>query len=99
MLSTKGMGQGHNYSFFIEYLNDLKEKGNKVKNAHYIGKIFLEMLKDFTPDYDKEHIKAIVQFMFETGDNKVKELANEICDIYSRRGYETLLRDIWEKYN
>ncbi|HQM80514.1 MAG TPA: SIR2 family protein [Syntrophorhabdaceae bacterium] len=81
--------------FFIEYLDGLKEKGDKVKTADFIGKIFLKMLERFTPDYDTAHIRSIVDFIYSV---EAKEKADKICNIYGSRGYE-LLRDIYEKYN
>jgi len=53
------------------------------------------MLKKGTPDYDKKHIRSIIEFLYEAG---AQENANKRCNIYGSRGNE-LLRDIYEKYN
>ncbi len=81
-------------SFFIEYLDKLKDKGDNVEVAKYIGEIFLKMLEKFTPDYDQKHIRSIVEFLYDAG---AMDSANKICNIYGSRGYE-FLRDIYEKH-
>jgi len=87
----------YNSSFFIEYLDQLKDKGDNKQIAKYIGQIFLEMLNASTiiPDYDKNHIISIVSFLFETGG---RALPAEICNIYGKNGY-LFLRGIYEKYS
>lgn len=82
-------------SFFIEYLDKLKDKGDNAEVAKYIGEIFLIMLEKFTPDYDQKHIRSIVDFLYNTG---ATDSAKEICNIYGSRGYE-FLRDIYVKHS
>lgn len=53
------------------------------------------MLKKGTPDYDKKHIRSIIEFLYNSA---AQENANKICNIYVSRGNE-FLRDIYEKYN
>lgn len=77
--------------FFIEYLDELTNE----KSVNDVGEIFLEMLKTFTPDYNKKHIRSIVEKLYQFGE---KEKVNGICNIYGGRGYD-FLRDIYEKYN
>lgn len=77
--------------FFIEYLEKLKDKDNKG----YVGEILLEMLEYFTPDYNKKHIKSIVEYLYKA---KFNEHANKISNIYGSRGNE-FLRDLYNKYN
>lgn len=84
----------HNSSFFIEYLDELKDKGNRIETAKYIGEIYLCMLEKSTPDFDKSHIRSIAEFLYNTGQT---EHANKLCNIYGSRGYE-FLRDIYEKH-
>jgi hypothetical protein len=81
--------------FFIEYLDRLKDSGDKAKTAGYIGTVFLTMLDHFTPDYDEAHIRSIIEFIYQAG---LTEKANTICNIYGSRGHK-FLRDIYEKYN
>jgi hypothetical protein len=76
-------------------LDELKNKGDGKEAAKYIGEIYLKMLEKITPDYDKKHIRPIVEFLYNSG---AQENANKICNIYGSRGYE-FLRDIYEKYN
>lgn len=84
-----------NSPFFIEYLDKLKDKGDRAKAAGHIGEIFLKMLDHFTPDYDMAHIQSIIEFLYEAGE---KDKADRICNIYGSRGYE-FLRGLYDKYN
>lgn len=81
--------------FFIEYLDRLKDKGDRTKTACYIGEIFLKMLDHFTPDYDMAHIQSIVKFLYEADE---KDKADRICNIYGSRGLE-FLRELYDRYN
>jgi len=95
MLSAPYIHEDFNCPFFIEYLNNLKDKGDHEITAEYIGKIFIKMLESYTPYYDKKHIHSIVEFLYKSN---AEDYANKICNIYGSRGYE-FLRDLWEKYN
>ena len=77
--------------FFIEYLDRFEDE----ESIRKVGKIFLEMLSTFTPDFDKEHIRSIVKKLYRLQD---KDDANKICDIYGREVHE-FLRDIYEENN
>jgi hypothetical protein len=52
------------------------------------------MLDKGSPDYDKKHIRSIIEFLYKAG---AQENANRICNIYGSRGQE-FLRDIYEKH-
>jgi hypothetical protein len=82
-----------NAPFFLKYLNNLKDKNKDA--GEYVGKIFLEILKELTPDYDQKHIRSIVEYLYISD---LKNYAVAICDIYGKRGFE-FLRDIYEKYH
>jgi len=97
MLSARYVNVNFNSPFFIESLDGLKNKGNKIESAKFIAKIFLEMLNEFTPDFDEKHIKSIVENLYTAGDESTKDLADKICDVYARKRFE-FLTDIWEKY-
>jgi hypothetical protein len=94
MLSAPYVHEDFNSPFFIEYLDELKDKGDSKETAKYIGEIYSRMLEKITPDYDKKHIRLIVEFLYNAGD---KDRADKICNIYGSRGHE-FLRDIYEKY-
>ncbi len=91
-LSVSFLDVRYNPSLFIEYLNNLKDKGESV---NFIGKIYLEMLKNTTPYFRQEDIQSIVEYLYQKGK---KEEASEICNIYAERGYE-FLKSLYEKYN
>lgn len=93
-LSGPYVSEGFNSSFFIEYLDELKDKGNSKKTANYIGEIFLKMLEKFIPDHDEKHIRSIVEFLYKSD---AEEHASKICNIYGAGGYE-FLRDIHDKF-
>jgi len=93
MLSATYVHEDFNSTFFIQYLDKLKDKGDGKQTAKYIGEIYLKMLEKATPDYDKKHIRSIVEFLYNSG---AQESANKICNIYGSRGHE-FLRDIYEK--
>ncbi len=81
--------------FFLEYLNAIKDKGNRQASAKYIGQIFLKMLENSTPEYDTKHIRSIVEFLYQ--ENNESD-ADSICNIYGSRQLE-FLRDIYDKYS
>lgn len=93
MLAVPYVHDDFNSSFFIEYLDELKDKGDSEETAKYIGEIFLKMLEKFTPDFDEKNIRSIVEFLCISNNTKN---AREICNIYGQRGYE-FLREIYEK--
>lgn len=95
MLSAPYVHIAFNSSFFIEYLDELKDKGDVKKTANYIGEVYLKILDFFTPDFDQKHIRSIVEFLYNAG---AKDSANKICNIYGSRGKE-FLRDIYEKHS
>lgn len=92
-LSAKFINVDYNSPNFIEYLDILKDKGN---SAQYIGKIYLEMLNNFTPDYDKKHIISTIDYLSSLSD-KERDDAKKICEIYGKRGDDDL-RVTFDKY-
>ena len=85
-LSAKYVHIDFNSPFFIESLNQLKNKEEQPISAIYIGKIFLIMLDTFTPDFKQEHIRAIIEYLYEVKDERTTELASKICNMYGKRG-------------
>jgi len=92
LLSATYIHTGFNSPNFIEYLDFLKDKKDSVK---YIGRIFLKILENYAPDYNKDHIRSIVGYLYE---NKYNEEADKICNQYALGGSEFLV-DIYEKYH
>jgi len=84
-----------NYPFFIQYIDELKDKGDNNKVKDYVGKIFLNILNNFAPDYPKENIESIVDFLYKSGNKKD---ADEICIRYGEYGLE-FLRKYFEENN
>ena len=94
MLSVPYVHEDFNAPFFIKCLDELKDKGDSKETARYVAEIYLKMLEKITPDFDKKHIRSIIEFLYNSG---AQENANKICNIYGSRGNE-LLRDIYEKH-
>ncbi len=84
-------GPDFDSTFFIEYLNKFSDE----ESCGYFGSIFLEMLNVSTPIYHEEHIVAIVEKIYRSGD---KAAADKICNIYGSRGFE-FLRKTYEQWN
>lgn len=95
--------------FFIEYLDNLKDKGDDaIQVALRVGDIFLQMLKSFIPDFDKVHIYSIIEYLYEFSIKnnivEIKQKANDICNYYGPSGIvgddgREFMRDLYEKYN
>ncbi|WP_148897550.1 hypothetical protein [Fodinibius salinus] len=62
----------YNAPYLVEELSRLVNE-----NPDSIAKIYISMLSNCTPDYDKEHIKHIVQVLKESGYNEKVEQINE----------------------
>ena len=95
MVSSPYVHEDFNSNFFIEYLDELKDMGDKSETAKYIGEIYLKMLEKITPDFDQKDIRSVVEFLYNAG---ATDSANKICNTYGARGAE-FLRDIYDKHN
>ncbi|MDP8265621.1 MAG: hypothetical protein P9M07_01605 [Candidatus Aceula meridiana] len=93
-LSVPHIERHHEATFLIEYLTKYKRKDELER----IGRIYLNMLDKYTPTFKKEHIQLIITSMYNTKDSKLKESADNICNIYGRRGVH-FLKDIYFKFN
>lgn len=98
MLSAPYIGDFYDSAYLFERLNDLKDKGDKKTIADKIAKIFLEILGSSKPDYDKEDIRSIVEYLYQVDDPNIKKQATTICDEYAKAGIE-IVSDIYDKYN
>lgn len=98
MLSAPYAEVGYNSPHFVEYLNNLKDKGEKIATAKKVGLIFKEAVKSYKPDFDQGDIRSIIEFLYQTEDQEVKRLANEICNEYAKANIE-IVSDIYSKYN
>ncbi len=94
-LSAAYIHVGYNAHAFIEYLDALKDRGETKDTAKYIGEIYLKLIERKLSDYDRVHIRSIVEYLFQAGET---DAADKICDIYGRKGYE-FLGDIWGKFH
>ncbi len=96
MKSAPYIHTGFNSSFFIEYLDQLKDKNkDPADTAKHLGEVYLKILEGYTPDHEKEHVESIVKFLYKYGQ---KTIADEICNTYGARGLE-FLRYLWEENN
>lgn len=91
---------GYNTIIFFDYLDNLKDRGDRNKSAQYIEEIFRKIIEEYgdkklLPDYPKEHIKSIVEFLYNIPETK--EYARKICNIYARRK-SPFLKEIYERH-
>lgn len=96
MLLLPYVNHDSNVGVLIDSLDYLKDTGDAVISAKYIGEILLKMLETYVPAYKQEETRSIVQHLADTDDAYVKVLAKQIIDIYSRNNLH-FLRDIWEQ--
>ena len=96
MTSAPYVHVNFNSPFFIEYLDNLKDKDSN--SPKYVGKIFLRMVErmpaGLISDDDQKHIRSIVENLYNSGQ---KAIADKICNVCGSKGYE-FLRDIYEKH-
>lgn len=94
-LSAPFITENYNSPFLVQYLDELKEKGESEQTAEYIGNIFLEILKGTLPTFEEDHVSNIVEFLYKEGN---KEAADIICNTYGENG-QHFLRPFYDKYN
>lgn len=99
MLSASYCEINYHSSLFIEYLDQLKDKGEKIETAKWIAQIFLKMLTGTPPEYNEENIRSIIEYLYNIKDQEVKNMTNDICEIYGKKGPLKMCRDLFEKYN
>ena len=87
----------HNASFFIENLTKFSDIADE-KTQFNVAQLFLKMLNSTTPTFKVEDIQLIVGRLYKSDNPKIKGMAGDICNIYSRRGLH-FLRKIWEDNN
>ena len=85
----------HNSSIMLEILDLLKDKGDRVITARYIGNLYLAMLKGATPNYHSENMQSIFSFLVNTQDLKTRSLAQQIFEKYALTG-SSVFSDIWK---
>jgi hypothetical protein len=95
-LSASNIHRDPSSHLFIEYLDGLKDRSDKVESGKYIAKIFLKILDVYTPTYKKEHIISIVEYLYDLKDKETRDSADKICNIYGSHGID-FLRDAYEK--
>jgi len=95
LFPISGLNDFMGASFLIEYLKDLKDKGDISKdpellkrNAAYLAEIWSVMLEKFAPDFDLDNVQAILSFI----KTHQPELARKIFDRYAEWGREDVVR-------
>jgi hypothetical protein len=85
----------YNSPVLIEILWKFRAKGYARK---YIPDIYLEMLKHFMPDFDKEKIKETISDLYIDADQLgTKNTLHQICNQFAERG-DSFLEELYEKY-
>ncbi|MHA1877954.1 MAG: hypothetical protein ACTSUC_16040 [Promethearchaeota archaeon] len=103
MLSAPYIHIDDNERWLLEYLDNLKDKGeDKIVIIEYILNIILEMLKNYVFPFAQDYMKSIIEYAYELAqkenNEEIKSLANQICNILGAAGYD-YLREIYEKNN
>lgn len=98
MLSAPYVNVDYNSPYLIEYLNLLKDKGNKEATGVMVAKLYLEMLKEFVPNYEAGNIISTIEYLYALKKDEVTLLTNEICNQYARNNSE-LLSEVYRKYS
>jgi hypothetical protein len=62
-----------------------------------IEKLYLEMLKEFVPDYEVSNIISTIEYLYELKNDKITPIVHEICNQYARNNSE-LLSEVYRKY-
>ena len=96
--SAKCTSNSFNASFLFEELKKLKFKGVKAMVENYICDIFNAILSVHTPDFRREDIYDLVEFLYASENISVKENAGKICNHYGEKGFD-FLRPLWEANN
>ncbi|MDP3110707.1 MAG: hypothetical protein Q8M71_01215, partial [Thermodesulfovibrionales bacterium] len=91
LLAAPYANEDFHSSFIVEYLDNFDD----TQSIGYVGKICLKMLEHFIADFRQEHIRSIVEKLYNNGQ---KDDADTICNTYGMKGYE-FLRDLYEQYN
>lgn len=87
--STKYIKGLRDSAFFVE---DLLKHVHKTPKE--VGDIYLEMLThNVYPYHDQEHIQEIVRVLYNTG---YKEVADHICNLYGKAGFD-FLRSLYDE--
>ena len=90
-LSAKYVKDDMDYSFFIDYLHS-----HLNENPSEVGQLFEIMLENnIYTEFKDEETQEIVEFLYK---NNYGEIANRICYLYERKGFE-FLREIRVKYD
>lgn len=83
----------YNTYYFIEKINQFSLDSDSAEKRLIIGGLLLDLVKYNVPTYPEEEIIKLVKYLYEIKDDKVKECADSICNIYAKHNIE-FLRDI-----
>lgn len=98
ILSAKYVEVGYHSPHFIEYLNKIKDSGEKVLTASRIADIYIEMLKTSKPTFESTNILSLIEHLYSIGNLEVTQKANKICNEYAKVGIE-FLNELYKKHN
>ena len=83
----------YNSHYFIERISDISSDADSAQKRLTIGGLLLDFVKHVVPTYPEDKIIKLVQYLYDIKDDKVKEYADQICNIYAKYNIE-FLRDI-----
>ncbi len=80
----------YNSHYFIEKINEITSDADSTKKRLTIGGLLLDLVKHVVPTYPEEEMVQLVKYLYEIKDEKVKECADSICNVYAKHNIEFL---------
>lgn len=75
---------------FIEKLATFISDSDSKEFRLIIGEILYDLAQHLAPIYPEELIIRLARYLYESGEEPIKDIADRICDIYARRNIEFL---------
>ena len=98
MFSAPYANIGHNDHFLLEYISNLKDKGDPKETAMRIALILRNMTDGFLVEYMDKEFRNLIEFIFSSQNSKAIDTASDICNTYLEKN-SYILKDIYDKYN
>nr|NQU90490.1 hypothetical protein [Bacteroidota bacterium] len=98
--SMKVIHKGHNHYSMLEEFNRLLKSEKNHTVATFLGQLISEIpVKPFLSSLEEKELLPLVKILYEFKHNeKIKELADSICNNYAKDGYE-FLKELYYENN
>ncbi|MGT4651205.1 SIR2 family protein [Bacillus cereus] len=88
---------GNNSYAVIERLHQIIKENDSADKRKIICNLMEKLVEKSIPDYPEQEIKDIVEYLYNSKNKDITEVAERICSIYQRNSMY-FLREIFEKY-